>query len=270
MARAYNQAQKFGVEMAIPDEAIGLRCPPRPGRGAFVAALANDERVRARSVVIASGARYRRLDVANLDEFEGVERALLGVAAGGEALRRAGGRAGRRRQFGGPGGGLPGEPGRQGLAPRARARASAPACRATSSTASRASRTSRWCTQAQVTRPRRPRRRARGRPLARASGEEMRRPIRPPLPLHRRRAEHRLAVRLRRRARRQGFRAHRRAIAGRSPAAGDQPPRRVRHRRRPLGLGQARRRGRRRRRAGGRDAAWLSGETPGSEDRSGT
>jgi hypothetical protein len=24
MARAYNQAQKFGVEMAIPDEAIGL------------------------------------------------------------------------------------------------------------------------------------------------------------------------------------------------------------------------------------------------------
>src|SRR5262249_53346070 len=26
MARAYNQAQKFGVEMAIPDEAMGLDC----------------------------------------------------------------------------------------------------------------------------------------------------------------------------------------------------------------------------------------------------
>jgi thioredoxin reductase (NADPH) len=25
MARAYNQAQKFGVEMAIPDEVIGLQ-----------------------------------------------------------------------------------------------------------------------------------------------------------------------------------------------------------------------------------------------------
>src|SRR6266851_3154185 len=34
--------------------------------------LANGERVRARSIVIASGARYRRLAVANLEAFEGV------------------------------------------------------------------------------------------------------------------------------------------------------------------------------------------------------
>ena len=27
MARAYNQAQKIGVEMAIPDEAISLEAP---------------------------------------------------------------------------------------------------------------------------------------------------------------------------------------------------------------------------------------------------
>ena len=72
MARAYNQAQKFGVEMAIPDEAIGLQAPtPTEGNdGEFALRLFNDERVRARSVVIASGARYRRLDIANLDEFE--------------------------------------------------------------------------------------------------------------------------------------------------------------------------------------------------------
>jgi thioredoxin reductase (NADPH) len=63
MARAYNQAQKFGVEMAIPDEVIGLQ-------GHFFLKLSNDERVSASSVVIASGARYRRLEVENLDAFE--------------------------------------------------------------------------------------------------------------------------------------------------------------------------------------------------------
>ena len=55
MARAYNQAQKFGVEMAIPDEATGLAGDPTTTAGRFVLSLSNDERVRARSVVIASG-----------------------------------------------------------------------------------------------------------------------------------------------------------------------------------------------------------------------
>src|SRR5437667_391670 len=53
MARAYNQAQKFGVEMAIPDEVIGLDAGGDPSR--FVLKLSNNERVSARSVVIASG-----------------------------------------------------------------------------------------------------------------------------------------------------------------------------------------------------------------------
>ena len=70
MARAYNQAQKFGVEMAIPDEVVSLETPDHPGRGRFVLRLSNDERVGARSVVIASGARYRRPAVENLDAFE--------------------------------------------------------------------------------------------------------------------------------------------------------------------------------------------------------
>jgi thioredoxin reductase (NADPH) len=69
MARAYNQAQKFGVEMAIPDEAVTLRRDD-PEQG-FSLSLANDERVRARSVVIATGARYRKLGVENLAQFEG-------------------------------------------------------------------------------------------------------------------------------------------------------------------------------------------------------
>jgi thioredoxin reductase (NADPH) len=70
MARAYNQAQKFGVEMAIPDEVVGLK-PGHLDEESFVLTLSNDERISARSVVVASGARYRRLDVENLEAFEG-------------------------------------------------------------------------------------------------------------------------------------------------------------------------------------------------------
>src|SRR3984893_12131232 len=71
MARAYTQAQKFGVEMAIPDEVTGLQPAGASDADPFVLQLSNNERVSARSVVIASGARYRRLDVLNLAQFEG-------------------------------------------------------------------------------------------------------------------------------------------------------------------------------------------------------
>jgi thioredoxin reductase (NADPH) len=71
MGRAFTQAQKFGVEMAIPDEVIDLLTWDAAGEARLLR-LANGERVRARSIVIASGARYRRLAVANLEAFEGV------------------------------------------------------------------------------------------------------------------------------------------------------------------------------------------------------
>jgi len=71
MARAYSQAQKFGAEMAIPDEAGSLERQTVSDGGRFLVLLANKERVRARAVVIASGARYRRLDVENLAPYEG-------------------------------------------------------------------------------------------------------------------------------------------------------------------------------------------------------
>jgi thioredoxin reductase (NADPH) len=71
MARAYTQAQKFGVEMAIPDEVIGLGAANDREPRRFVLRLSNDERVSARSVVIASGARYRELAVPGLESFEG-------------------------------------------------------------------------------------------------------------------------------------------------------------------------------------------------------
>jgi thioredoxin reductase (NADPH) len=69
MARAYNQAQKFGVDIAIPDAAVRLEAEAS-GRG-FCLQVGREERVSARSVVLASGARYRRLQVADLEEYEG-------------------------------------------------------------------------------------------------------------------------------------------------------------------------------------------------------
>jgi thioredoxin reductase (NADPH) len=67
MGRAFGQAQKFGVEVAIPDEATKLEC----GNDPCHVLLATGERIQARSVVLATGARYRRLEVDRLDEFEG-------------------------------------------------------------------------------------------------------------------------------------------------------------------------------------------------------
>ena len=71
MARAYNQAQKFGVEMAIPDEVMGLDPSGGAENAPFVLKLSNSERAMARSIVIATGARYRRLAVDGLEAFEG-------------------------------------------------------------------------------------------------------------------------------------------------------------------------------------------------------
>ncbi len=71
MARAYNQAQKFGVEMAIPVEVMGLDAPSNPDQARFILQLSGSERVSARSIVIASGARYRQLAVDGLESFEG-------------------------------------------------------------------------------------------------------------------------------------------------------------------------------------------------------
>src|SRR5579863_7052180 len=69
MARAFNQAQKFGADVMIPVEVKSLDCSRADG--AFGLALDNGDIVRARSIVIASGARYRRPEIASLAEFEG-------------------------------------------------------------------------------------------------------------------------------------------------------------------------------------------------------
>jgi thioredoxin reductase (NADPH) len=68
MARAFNQAQKFGAEFAIPAQVVGLS---RKGDSGFTLQLSENEHVSTRSVVIATGVRYRRLGVENVSEFEG-------------------------------------------------------------------------------------------------------------------------------------------------------------------------------------------------------
>jgi len=70
-ARAYNQARKFGAEFGIPDEVVGLNCALNPNAAPFEVVLNSDERVKTRSVLIANGAVYRRLDLSNLGAFEG-------------------------------------------------------------------------------------------------------------------------------------------------------------------------------------------------------
>jgi thioredoxin reductase (NADPH) len=71
MARAYNQAQKFGAEIAIPDQVETLTRDAGPAADCFALTLASKERVRSRAIVIASGARYRRLNIPELASFEG-------------------------------------------------------------------------------------------------------------------------------------------------------------------------------------------------------
>jgi thioredoxin reductase (NADPH) len=68
-ARAFNQAQKFGAEIMIPVTVKSLDCSRDDG--AFGLKLDDGEVLRARSIVVASGARYRRPEIENLADFEG-------------------------------------------------------------------------------------------------------------------------------------------------------------------------------------------------------
>jgi thioredoxin reductase (NADPH) len=69
--RAFVQAQKFGAEIMIPAQATALDLGNSGGGGEFSLQLGDGRRLRSTTVVIASGARYRRPAVAGLNEFEG-------------------------------------------------------------------------------------------------------------------------------------------------------------------------------------------------------
>src|SRR4030081_2075727 len=64
---AYVQAQKFGARMLIPAEVVRLDLTET----LIAVHLAGGRRVKASTAVVATGARYRRLNVPNLGDFEG-------------------------------------------------------------------------------------------------------------------------------------------------------------------------------------------------------
>jgi thioredoxin reductase (NADPH) len=65
-ARAYLQAQKFGARMLVA-KATRLICDRKP----YVIELENGARISTRTVIIATGAQYRKLPLENLSRFEG-------------------------------------------------------------------------------------------------------------------------------------------------------------------------------------------------------
>ena len=67
--RAFVQAQKFGAEMMIPATVKTLDC--KRADGALTLDVEGGGRIQARAVVVASGAKYRRLSIAELADFEG-------------------------------------------------------------------------------------------------------------------------------------------------------------------------------------------------------
>ncbi len=119
MARAYNQALKFGVEMAIPEKVVTLQGQAVSDVGRFLLTLADNEHVRARRchrqrrTVSPSQGRKSRI-------LRGLMHPLLGIAVGSTAVRRVGSGIGGRGQFRRPGGGLSVQSGRQSLADRSR------------------------------------------------------------------------------------------------------------------------------------------------------
>jgi thioredoxin reductase (NADPH) len=80
-SRILVQADKFGARTAVPQEAVGLRRED----GHYHIELSDGGEVAARSVIAASGARYRRLEVPGLGRFEGVSVHYAATEA--EALR---------------------------------------------------------------------------------------------------------------------------------------------------------------------------------------
>jgi thioredoxin reductase (NADPH) len=65
--RAYTQAQKFGAEVIIAERATRLDCT----RKAYTIQIENGPRVPAHTVIIATGAEYRKLPLENITRFEG-------------------------------------------------------------------------------------------------------------------------------------------------------------------------------------------------------
>src|SRR6185503_9542415 len=67
--RAYTQAQKLGASILVAEQVSGLDCG---GRKVYAVKIDDRERISTKTVIIASGAEYRKLPLENISRFEGV------------------------------------------------------------------------------------------------------------------------------------------------------------------------------------------------------
>jgi thioredoxin reductase (NADPH) len=67
-SRAFVQAEKFGAHIAVARSAAALKCAKPP----YAIQLNDGGVVQSRSIIVAAGAQYRKLDLPNLAQFEGV------------------------------------------------------------------------------------------------------------------------------------------------------------------------------------------------------
>ena len=66
-ARAFVQAEKFGAHIAVARSAVSLKCARPP----YALQFDDGGTVQSRSLIVATGVQYRRLNLANLRQFEG-------------------------------------------------------------------------------------------------------------------------------------------------------------------------------------------------------
>ena len=90
--RAQIQAQKFGARLAVSRNVASIECAERP----FVLRLDDGQAIKACAVVIATGARYRKLNLENFAKFEGqgihyAATAMESQLCGGEEVIVVGG-----------------------------------------------------------------------------------------------------------------------------------------------------------------------------------
>jgi thioredoxin reductase (NADPH) len=91
-ARAFVQAERFGAQIAIARTARKLKCGSEP----YAIELDDGGSVQGRSIIVAAGARYRKLALPNLAQFEGVgvyygATQVEGQMCGGEEVAIVGG-----------------------------------------------------------------------------------------------------------------------------------------------------------------------------------
>jgi thioredoxin reductase (NADPH) len=67
-SRAFFQAEKFGANISVARSAAALKCARPP----YVVQFEDGGSVQSRSLIVATGAQYRKLDLPNLAQFEGV------------------------------------------------------------------------------------------------------------------------------------------------------------------------------------------------------